>query len=421
MITIQQSAHCFLCIYWATAILGACLTFASKFACRFSNHGKLLFYQPTDDVSRGSAGFRRQQGMAEMLHEGKGTALRQRLKKKSGEIENGVILESRCSGYAMFCTLPDFKEERGSAVPTTVSWFANVVSGWLVPKSQFWHFYYVGIIVSLLSLGFQIFFSAHGAINLSSDFSRSLQARDGWYYWNLFVPFTPNILFLLHSTRRLLEQLFVVESNSASQMHVFAYLLGISFYAAAPLSLAPDIDYDSSYVSIGKMYTTCFFILLFVLCNALQYDCHRRLASLRRQPKRKRLSASDVFFYDTGASKIAAGTPVQHCAATDAAATATVVTCVEEDRSAVYEMPFGGLFEFMSCPHYFLEMLLYLCLGGIVVIHGMGQRRLPSVVLCTLFVWITMIANGTRTHEWYLKHLGDSYPRKRKALLPLTW
>ncbi|EWC86308.1 hypothetical protein PFNF54_05038 [Plasmodium falciparum NF54] len=65
-----------------------------------------------------------------------------------------------------------------------------------------------------------------------------------------------------------------------------------------------------------------------------------------------------------------------------------------------YKVPYGGFFHFVSCPHYFAEILIYFS------------------SLNFLLVSLILIKNGILTHEWYLKVLADTYPKNRKIIFP---
>lgn len=77
--------------------------------------------------------------------------------------------------------------------------------------------------------------------------------------------------------------------------------------------------------------------------------------------------------------------------------------------SEKYAIPHGGLFKFISTPHMFSEILMYVALYGIV----------PSqtVLLLMLFVTANQVPTALATHKWYKAKFKD-YPVKRKAIIP---
>ena len=80
-----------------------------------------------------------------------------------------------------------------------------------------------------------------------------------------------------------------------------------------------------------------------------------------------------------------------------------------------HSIPRGSLFELISCPHYFAEILIYLSLCLVFA----GQSTTWWFVCC--FVLINQVIVGLFNHHWYHKKFED-YPRRRKAVFPyLIW
>ena len=76
-----------------------------------------------------------------------------------------------------------------------------------------------------------------------------------------------------------------------------------------------------------------------------------------------------------------------------------------------HTVPHGGLFELVSCPHYTMECLIYLCF---VLIGGGSHVTLASIAL---FVWTNQIVGAIEAHWWYHREY-KSYPIGRKAIIP---
>ena len=77
-----------------------------------------------------------------------------------------------------------------------------------------------------------------------------------------------------------------------------------------------------------------------------------------------------------------------------------------------YKIPYGGLFEWVSCPNY---------LGEIIEWTGwaVATWSLPGL---SFAIWtIANLVPRARAHQaWYRKHYED-YPPERKALFPGVW
>jgi 3-oxo-5-alpha-steroid 4-dehydrogenase 3 len=76
-----------------------------------------------------------------------------------------------------------------------------------------------------------------------------------------------------------------------------------------------------------------------------------------------------------------------------------------------HSIPRGGLFEHLSCPHYFAEILIYMSLCLV-----MGGKSSTWWMVCA-FVVINQLIVGLFNHHWYLETFKD-YPKQRKAVIP---
>nr|CEL67717.1 TPA: 3-oxo-5-alpha-steroid 4-dehydrogenase family protein, related [Neospora caninum Liverpool] len=237
---------------------------------------------------------------------------------------------------------------------------------------------------------------------------------------------SPLVLFFVHCSRRLLEQLFVVRPHAAaSQMTLAAYLLGVGFYLAVPLALGlgslravPSLS--SRCLEKAVLTSLPSFCLLalaaealgealaarwaaqpvasfaslvaFLLINWIQLYSHLRLARLR--------PASSAVSPDSRATE-------SKCRKSE------TMHAAPRDASGAYGIPRGGLFAFVSCPHYLAEILIYFYLFLL----------LPSseMLACLAFVTTTMFVNASKTHAWYRRTFGDEYPPARRALLPFLY
>ncbi|MFH4984685.1 hypothetical protein AB6A40_011394 [Gnathostoma spinigerum] len=84
---------------------------------------------------------------------------------------------------------------------------------------------------------------------------------------------------------------------------------------------------------------------------------------------------------------------------------------VLNDRHAI---PNGRLFNVLSCPHFSIEILIYLL---ITVYYYFSWPTL----LCFLFVLTNQSYTAMMNHRWYLIKFKDQYPKKRKALIPFLF
>lgn len=74
-------------------------------------------------------------------------------------------------------------------------------------------------------------------------------------------------------------------------------------------------------------------------------------------------------------------------------------------------MPSGGGFEYVSCPHYFAEILMYFSASLIL-----GGRSYTWWLVC-LWTLTNQMCTGLSSHQWYQEKF-KNYPSSRKAIIP---
>jgi 3-oxo-5-alpha-steroid 4-dehydrogenase 1 len=77
-----------------------------------------------------------------------------------------------------------------------------------------------------------------------------------------------------------------------------------------------------------------------------------------------------------------------------------------------YQIPRGWLFEYISCPNHFGEVIEW---TGFAIVAW----NLPAL---SFAVWTVsnLVPRALNHHEWY-KEKFDDYPKERKAVLPYLW
>lgn len=82
----------------------------------------------------------------------------------------------------------------------------------------------------------------------------------------------------------------------------------------------------------------------------------------------------------------------------------------DSTKAKKYFIPYGGLYEYISCPNYFSESVEWL--GYCIASHG----SIPSVIFFFSTV-ANLFPRAWRTHGWYKKQF-NTYPSNRKAVIP---
>ncbi|KAL0032499.1 hypothetical protein WJX77_004147 [Trebouxia sp. C0004] len=79
-----------------------------------------------------------------------------------------------------------------------------------------------------------------------------------------------------------------------------------------------------------------------------------------------------------------------------------------------YQVPQGGPFHWVSCPHYLGEIVIY---AGLALLAG---QELPLTLLVLCWVVANLLLAAQPTHQWYQRQFPD-YPKNRTALIPYLY
>ncbi|GIL52527.1 hypothetical protein Vafri_8361 [Volvox africanus] len=276
-----------------------------------------------------------------------------------------------------------------------------------VPQQFFVHFYLIGALVNTLILHLYIFVCCE-------------EQDGGTIKRDALIAL---LLFELHVLRRYFETTYVMHYPDSARMHLLAYLYGLTYYIAVPLTLLPSTVLNLGVIRSGwnvalgagkehwrsidqrvweavaaphpGLARLLAGLVLFLFASILQYWSHAVLGRLSREADKRAQEA-----------KIAATLFKQQCAGAATPAPGPKLT-------DVYNVPRGGLFEMVSCPHYLAEILIYVALA-IVTRGSVGS------ILIVAWVLVNLVLAADATQRWYHRCFPE-YPRTRAALIPLLF
>ncbi|KAH9413361.1 Steroid 5 alpha-reductase 3 [Dermatophagoides pteronyssinus] len=173
----------------------------------------------------------------------------------------------------------------------------------------------------------------------------------------------------LQSLRRLYET-FYVSKFSDNTINFVHYFVGILFYLTIGLATYNNDDNgDFERHNSTDLSSSMMIVIIFIASSIVQYQSHQILANLRNN---KPNTKNDYF------------------------------------------IPQGGLFDYISCPHYLSEIIIYVCLWLLS-----NRSNLWSTML--MFVIVNQTIAAQISNRWYRKRFGDRYPKTIKALIPFMF
>lgn len=238
-----------------------------------------------------------------------------------------------------------------------------------VPKSWFTYFYAIGVLVNgtAVLLVANAFLNHHSLPSVIVQLLERLNSVKEVSTDALAAILLIGMMFVQNS-RRLIECL-LVSVYSKSTMNLIHFMLGVILYSTfflAVLTEAPS-SADVNAVLKPRLNHVCG-LSLFIWASWHHHQAHVTFGQLRKN------KSGEVVNYE-------------------------------------HTIPRGGWFEYVSCPHYFMEIVIYL---SFVIVGGLYHKTLLSIFF---FVLSNQLAAGHFMHSWY-KQQFRSYPTQRRAILP---
>lgn len=256
----------------------------------------------------------------------------------------------------------------------------------LVPKRFFLHFYVTALAIFTTSLALITIYFVPCRISLRLQEAASL-ANHYMDLYNIDITRTTSldaitsslftvILMIIQSSRRLIESSSISVYSSKSKINIIHYLFGHLFYiltalgTLVPILLSHTARKFTLTIILDHLVTTprATLFILFVYASIYQQKCHKILANLRKDK------------------------------------TGRVIT-------EQYFVPSGGPFEYVTCPHFLFEVILYFL---ILCVQKFANYYWN---LTFLLVITTQTINAITEHKWYKKQYKD-YPKEKKAIFP---
>ncbi|KAJ1951368.1 hypothetical protein FBU59_000199 [Linderina macrospora] len=270
-----------------------------------------------------------------------------------------------------------------------------------VPKNMFAQFYAIGVIISAaLTIDFSNWYQFKArpmTVDVPEEFYFRFYMRfESWLFGatrESFIDGPTSALLLamgmynVHVILRLYETVNHQPASKA-QMHVGHYLVGLVHYVFAPLGIIGDAIYAPGWVPANS-YLVLTGMAIFAYASVHQWRCHHILYRLRFQSLREERERSEQ----------------------EAEATAAKST----DMQTAYVIPTGDLFNYVSCPHYLCEILVYVSLWLVTSCQS------TTILVITIWSAVNLGITAKESQQWYKATFGEKFPRNRRALIPFVW
>jgi 3-oxo-5-alpha-steroid 4-dehydrogenase 3 / polyprenol reductase len=307
--------------------------------------------------------------------------------------------------------IPKHKSSSSSStsVSSLIHWFNNNEM-FLVKKKHFRQFYIVGIVCLTTTLYTYV---QMNHLQLQLQVRTSITAAGTTNYQSISIqPPSPNekiysistILLYLHLFRRLYECTYIHKWKETSMMHIAGYMVGAIHYIWLPLMFIrlpcetcfgdnSDVEpkyrsiSDTSYAVQSAETTYGWRIVAVLLCLYGQYQQYRHhvlLANLRK-PDRYQKSIDS-----------------------------------SKHNRQQYSLPTDGWFQYVTCPHYFAEIIIYLSFAMLlelekpIIYHG--NRHF----MVLLWVASNLTMSARINFRWYQNNLPPTVMVGKKAIIPFV-
>lgn len=235
-----------------------------------------------------------------------------------------------------------------------------------LPKQYFTHYYIFSILWTglLTALATSKIYGSKLNEYKSIDIILLFSSKKNLDCVSLFISLA---LIMLQGARRVYECVAISVFSRKAKINVFSYLLGLIFYGMEPLTLLCKVGTVNDMPHGELRMRHIVGVFGFSLASFYQHLSMSQLARLRKTP---------------------------------------------QDTS--YNIPCGHLFDYVSCPHYFTEILIYLFITCTV---GFSHNSWKYILI---FVTLIHVVMADMSHNWY-KQKFKTYPKNRKALIPYLY
>jgi len=219
----------------------------------------------------------------------------------------------------------------------------------------------------------------------------SFPARISWMIYE-----SPNLLWSVYAFTNRNREIFQIPNAILLSLFILHYINRTLIY---PLRMSPKSKPFPLYVA------TC----AFIFCSFNGYLQSHGLCQIQSYPKDYIWSFRFLF----GVTLFYVGMMINSQSDTILRNLRSSSKGEKDDESSRYKIPYGGVFTYVSSPHYLGELLEWLGYS-IAVKNWFGYAFF-------FYTAANLIPRAVVTHRWYHTKFPDTYPKDRRGVIPFLW
>ena len=298
----------------------------------------------------------------------------------------------------------------------------------LIPKKHFKHFYTIGIIYTSI-----LFYTYTQMMIMTMTTTSVSEPPEPIQRYPSILSFTKVsiVLLYIHLFRRWYECSYVHIWKESSVMHLAGYLVGLTHYILLPhvFLRLPCETIGCSYHSteVHPLLRIIHYIPQWLDEKSLQQS-HRQMYATTLFDTRNMTVDHIRFVFAVGLCVFGQYQQYRHHA---------LLANLRKHQSNTgitqsYSLPTSGWFHYVTCPHYFAEIIIYISFALMLEEEKYTDMHLSNSrydyfyyygyrhVILVLWVASNVTLSAIKNHEWYTKHLNvNTYQlHSKKAIVP---
>jgi len=287
---------------------------------------------------------------------------------------------------------------------------SSIIGSMTVPKAWFSHLYIMGSFIGLLAIILSTLSSYSMMPTFVIDMIDNKLKNQDIYINHSYTTILTLIMFLTQCFRRLFE-CYYVSHFGLSRIHISGYIAGLFHYFLLPISILLYTHHPNQLevklevavaVEVINPINTAIAIFVFNLASWIQHTCHVSLSLGSQASKIKSTSNSN-------------NNPDASDGISSGDANDGIIKNHRNTNTKVYHIPDSWQFEYVCCPHYTSEIIIYIsiCLFN------------PTINTAMIVCWVTcnLTTVAKENMLWYKMTFPEEVKKRKdwKAVIPFFY